>query len=141
MGNLRTITQKSKVEARQKTSFFLLLFELCLWYWILYLKNAKILFHGDPFGPFWSAKYLKFGAKSCEIKILSPLIQETYTLHKVKKTSFTFSIKLRIIFVWSHGLYLFSVYLNFCLYFLVLQEKGLIRKIRLISNFMIPQPV
>ena len=139
MGNLRTITQKRKMEARQKTSFFSSTFR-ALWYWFLYLKNAKILFHGDPFGPFWSAKYLKVGAKSCEIKILSPLIQETYTLHKVKKPSFTFSIKLRIIFVWSHGLYLFSIYLNFCLYFLVLQKKGLIRKIRLISNFMVPQP-
>ena len=40
---------------------------------------------GHPFGQFWSTKYLNFGGKSCEIRIWSRSIQETYTLRKVKK--------------------------------------------------------
>ena len=35
---------------------------------------------------------------------------------------------------------LFSFYLNFCLDFLVMEQNGLIRKIRLISNFMTSKP-
>ena len=54
---------------------------------------------GDPFGPFWSGKYLNFGDESCEIRSLSCSIQETYTLRKVKKLGFTFSIELRTKFV------------------------------------------
>ena len=37
-------------------------------------------------------------------------------------------------------LFLFSRYLSFCLDFLVMQQNGLIRKIRLLSNFMMSQP-
>ena len=39
---------------------------------------------GSPFGPFWSAKYLNFGGESCETRILSRSIQETYTSRNVK---------------------------------------------------------
>ena len=38
----------------------------------------------SPFGPFWSTKYPNFGGESCEIRILSCSIQETYTLRKMK---------------------------------------------------------
>ena len=39
---------------------------------------------GSPFSPFWSVKHLNFEGESCEIRILSRLIQETYTLRKIK---------------------------------------------------------
>ena len=45
-GHLRTITKDGNKEIRQMTSFFHLLFELCLWYSIFYLKIVKIHFHG-----------------------------------------------------------------------------------------------
>ena len=51
---------------------------------------------GSPFGSFWSAKYLNFGSKSCENRILSRSIQETYTLRKIVKRDFTVSIEFRI---------------------------------------------
>ena len=47
------------------------------------------------------------------------------------KNAFYFTLKL----------FLFSIYLNFCLDFLVINKNGLIRKIRLISKFMGSQPV
>ena len=45
---------------------------------------SKFIFMGSPFGPFWSAKYLNFGVESCETRILSRSIQETYPLRKMK---------------------------------------------------------
>ena len=50
----------------------------CIW------ELSKFIFVGPPFGLFWSPKYLNFGGESCEIRILSRSIQETYTLGKVK---------------------------------------------------------
>ena len=50
----------------------------------------------SPFGSFWSAKYLNLGSESCENRILSCLIQETYTLRKNVKRDFTVSIAFRI---------------------------------------------
>ena len=50
----------------------------CIW------KLPKFIFMRSSFCPFWSAKYLNFGDVSCEIRILSHLIQETYTLRKLK---------------------------------------------------------
>ena len=44
--NLRTIIKGRNKEIRQMTPFFHLPFELCLWYSFLYLKIAKIHFHG-----------------------------------------------------------------------------------------------
>ena len=41
-----------------------------------------------------------------------------------------------MLFISVQKLFLFSRYLNFCLDFLVVQQNNLIRKIRLISNFM-----
>ena len=43
-------------------------------------------------------------------------------------------------FISPQKVFSFSKYLSFCLYFLVMYEKGLIRKIRLISKSMAPQP-
>ena len=43
-------------------------------------------------------------------------------------------------FISPQELFLFSRYLNFCLEFLVMQKNDLIRRIRLISKFMMPQP-
>ena len=51
---------------------------------------------GFSFGSFWSAKYLNFGSESCENRILSRLIQETYTMRKIVKRDFTVSIEFRI---------------------------------------------
>ena len=45
-----------------------------------------------------------------------------------------------MLFISSLKLFLLSRYLNFCLDFFVKQKNGLIRKIRLISKFMMPQP-
>ena len=69
----------------------------CIW------KCQNSFSWGPSFGIFWSAKYLKFGDESCEIRILSCSIHETYTLRKVKK-QVLLSVELRIKFVWSHGL-------------------------------------
>ena len=60
--NLSTITQERDMKTRQMTSSFL-----------------------SPFGLFWSVKYMNFGVKNGDIRILSRLIQKIYTLRKVKK--------------------------------------------------------
>ena len=46
----------------------------------------------------------------------------------------------KMLFISRSKLISFSRYLSFCRNFLVMQQKGLIRKIRLISNFMTSQP-
>ena len=43
-------------------------------------------------------------------------------------------------FYFTSKVFYYSRYLSFCLDFLVMQQNGLIRKIRLISNFMTSQP-
>ena len=45
-----------------------------------------------------------------------------------------------MLFILPKKLFSFSRYLSFCLDFLVMQQNGLIRKIRLISNFLTSQP-
>ena len=60
----------------------LLLF--CLIFIFVFEKCQNLFSKGPPFGPFWSAKYLKFGGESCEIKILSHSIHEKYTLRNIK---------------------------------------------------------
>ena len=45
-----------------------------------------------------------------------------------------------MLFISPLKLFSFSRYLNFCLEFLVMYQRGLIRKITLISNFMTSQP-
>ena len=59
-------------------------FKLCLIFIFVFEKCQNSFSWGPPFVPFWSAKYLNFGAESCEIKILSNLIQEISTLRKIK---------------------------------------------------------
>ena len=62
-------------------------------FWVLFviftfkikLKLRKFIFVGTSFRLFQSAKYLNFGGVSCEIRNFPLLIQETYTLRKVKK--------------------------------------------------------
>ena len=89
--NLRTISQEGKKETRQMTPFFSSTFWTLFAVFIFVFEKCKNLFSwGTPFGPFWSVKYLHFGGESCEIRILSCSIQETYTLRKVKKTRFYF---------------------------------------------------
>ena len=86
LDNLRTITQERKKEIRQMTRFFWSTvwalaacdIHFCIW------KLPKFIFMGSPYRTFWSAKYLNFRGVSCEIRILSRSIQETYTLRKVK---------------------------------------------------------
>ena len=86
LGNLRTITHERKEEIRQMTPFFSSTFwaltfcdiHFCIW------KLPKFIFIGSSFRPFWSAKYLNSVGVSCEIRILSRLIQETYALKNVK---------------------------------------------------------
>ena len=63
---------------------------------------------GPLFGLFWSAKYLNFGGESCEIKILSHPIQETYTLRKVKSQVSLFHSS------WQPNLSDFMVDIRFC---------------------------
>ena len=46
---------------------------------------SKLIFMGFSFRPFWSVKCLNFGGGSCELRILSRLIQRKYTLRTVKK--------------------------------------------------------
>ena len=79
---------------------------------IFVFENYQNSFSWDPFfGLFWSAKYLSFGSGSCEIRILSGLIQETYTLGKVKIQVLLLTIK----FVWSHcPFYFIFVCFSFC---------------------------
>ena len=86
LSNLRTITQEGKKETRQITPFIHLLFEFWLFliFILVFEKHQNSFSCGPPFCPFWSAKYLNFGGESCEIRILSRSIQETYTLRKVK---------------------------------------------------------
>ena len=43
-------------------------------------------------------------------------------------------------FISPEKLFLFSRYLNFCLDFFVIYKNGFIRKTRLISKFMTPEP-
>ena len=82
----------------------------CIW------NLSKFISIRFPSGPLWSVKCLNFGGESCEIRILSRSIQETYTLRKVKKKGFTFSIQLRNKFVWSHGLRcLTGFWIRFCI--------------------------
>ena len=47
---------------------------------------------------------------------------------------------MKMLFISPQKLFLFSRYLSFCLDFWVIQQNGLIRKIRLISNFITSQP-
>ena len=63
---------------------------------------------GSSFHPFWSAKYLNFGGATCEIRILSRSIQETYKLRKLKKQVLLF------IFSWEWNLSDLMIYL--CLF-------------------------
>ena len=86
--NLRTITQEEKKKTWQITPFFSSTFwdltvcdiRFCIW------KMSKFVFMRSPnsFGPFWSVKYLNCEGENCRIRILSHLIQKTYTLRKVK---------------------------------------------------------
>ena len=74
------------METKQMTRFFSSAFwaptvcyiDFCIW------KFPNSFSWGLPFGPFWSAKYLNFWDESCEIRILSRSIRETYTFRKVK---------------------------------------------------------
>ena len=45
-----------------------------------------------------------------------------------------------MVFISSQKLFSFSIYLLFCLDFLVMYQNGLIKKIKLISDFMTSQP-
>ena len=45
-GQFKDCNQEGKKEIKQMTPFFHVLFEFCLWYSFLYLKNVKIHFHG-----------------------------------------------------------------------------------------------
>ena len=47
---------------------------------------------------------------------------------------------INMLFISPQKLFSFSRYLSFCLDFLVMYRNGLIKKIRLISNFMTSQP-
>ena len=91
--NSRTITQEGDISQNQTNdSIFSSVKEIhfCI------EKLSTFIFMGSPFGSFWSAKYLNFGSKSCENRILSRSIQETYTLRKIVKRDFTVSIEFRI---------------------------------------------
>ena len=94
--NLKTITQEvRRHENHRNDPIFFISFSSpnCLGNSFLHLKIARIYFHeGTPFNSFWSAKYLNFGVESCEIRILSRSIQETYTLRKVRISSKIFRV-------------------------------------------------
>ena len=76
---------------------------------IFVFEKCQISFSMGPlFGLFWSAKYLNFGGESCEIKILSHPIQETYTLRKVKSQVSLFHSS------WQPNLSDFMVDIRFC---------------------------
>ena len=86
LGNLRPITRERKKEIRQitlivsSTFWVLTVCDIHFYIW----KLPKFIFMGSSFRPFWHAKYLNYGCVSCEIRILSRLIQEKYSLRKVK---------------------------------------------------------
>ena len=106
-GNLRTVTQETKMEIRQITPFFSSTswaLTVCDTIW----KLPKFIFKGSSFRPFWSGKYLNFEGVSCEIRILSRSIQETYTLRKVKNQVLLFLSR------WEPNLSDLMVY--FCLF-------------------------
>ena len=94
-----------KKEIRQITPFFSSTFwaptvcdiHFCIW------KLPKFIFMGSSFRPLWSAKYLNFGGVSCETRILSRWIQETYTLRKIKtRFYFFFQVENQISLIsWS----------------------------------------
>ena len=64
LDNLRTITQEANMETRQIIHFLHLIFPLCLFVTLVFVfENSQNSFSYDPtFGPFWSVKYLYFGA-------------------------------------------------------------------------------
>ena len=120
MGNLRTITQERKRKLDKWPHFFINFLssicdiDFCIW------KLPKFIFMGSSFRPFWSAKYLNFGGVSCEIRILSRLVQETYTLRKVKtRFYFFFWVEKQICliswstFAWSRMLVCIELKLRF----------------------------
>ena len=87
LGNLRPITRERKKEIRQITlivssTFWVL--TVCDIHFCSFSFLFKFIFMGSSFRPFWHAKYLNYECVSCEIRILSRLIQETYSLRKVK---------------------------------------------------------
>ena len=118
-GNLRTVTQETKMEIRQITPFFSSTswaLTVCDTIW----KLPKFIFKGSSFRPFWSGKYLNFEGVSCEIRILSRSIQETYTLRKVKnQVIFFFRVDYQICsiswatFAWSIMLFCIGLKLSF----------------------------
>ena len=75
----------------------LLLF--CLIFIFVFEKCQNSFSMGPSFGPFWSAKYPDFRGESYEIKILSHLIQETYTFSLKFRTKICLISWLTYIFV------------------------------------------
>ena len=53
----------------------------------------KFIFMGSAFRSCWSAKYVNFGGIGCDIRILSRLIQEAYTLRTVKNQVLLFLLR------------------------------------------------
>ena len=86
------------------TFWALTVFDIHFCFW----KLPKFIFMGSSFRSFSCAKYLNFGGVSCEIRILSRSIQETYTLRKVKNQVLLFLSR------WEPNLSDLMVY--FCLF-------------------------
>ena len=101
--NLRTLAQERKKKTRLMISFFHLLFELFVIFSFVFEKCQNYFSWGHRFNTFRSVKYLNFWGESCEIRILTRSIQETY-IEQNEEPGFTFSIELETKFVWSHGL-------------------------------------
>ena len=77
--NIRTTNQEGDTKTTLMTPSFLTTVRT-----LTVQEPHFCIFVGSPFGPFWFAKYLNFGGESCEIRIQSQSIQETYTLWNMK---------------------------------------------------------
>ena len=129
LDNLRTITWERKIESRQTTPFFHLPFvnSNCLWYSFLYLKIAKIHFHRVLLSSILVCKVLELGDVSCEIRILSRSVEETYTFRKVK-------IQV-LLFISSWELNLSDLMVYICLFWNAIWHRIEVKVIKFSAHF------
>ena len=107
LGNLRTITQERKRNYTNDPIFFIyFLSSNCLWYSFLFLKIAKIHFHGVLLSFILVCKVPEFWR--CKLWDKNSVSFNSGNIHikESKKRGFTFSLELRTKFVWSYGLLL-----------------------------------
>ena len=119
------------------TPFFHQLFELYLWYWFLYLKIAKIHFHGVLLSSILVCKIPEFWR--CKLWDQNFVSFDSGNIHikESKKPGFTFSFELRTKFVWPHCLLLLVPECYFCIGFKNFKPFFLRMQFSLIATFFL----